>query len=180
MINGKNISLRAVEASDVDQYHSWINDAETNQWRGLYHPTSKEEAAKWIESKRQKNTDTLNLAIATNSVELIGFVGLQGICPRSQRAELWIYIGSKKHWGQGIGEDVVRTLCKYAFEEMNLFRIWLECNPEFATVVRCYEKVGFVKEGLLRKAYFRHGAFHDTCIMGLLRDDFITEGVRGL
>lgn len=172
MIRGKHIQFRAIEEEDVQSYYSWINDEETNQWRGLYHPTNLEEARDWISKQRKAESDRLSLAIQTIQGDLIGFVGLQGISPRSRRAEIWIYIGSKTHWGQGFGEDTIRTLCRYAFHEMNLYRIWLECNPEFKSVVRCYEKVGFVQEGIHRRAYYRSGKFRDTCTMGLLRDDF--------
>lgn len=175
MIRGKTIQLRAIEESDLQSYYSWINDEETNQWRGLYHPTSLEDAKEWIAKHREKETNKLSLALESSNGDLIGFVGLQAICQRSRRAEVWIYIGSKEHWGQGIGEDTIRTLCDYAFREMNLYRIWLECNPEFQNVVRCYEKVGFQQEGVLRKAYYRNGEFRDTCIMALLRDDFRGE-----
>jgi len=177
MIRGKNIQLRAIEERDFGLYYSWINDEETNQWRGLYHPTSLEEAKDWIAKQRKKEPERLSLAIETSDRALIGFVGLSSICARSRRAEIWIYIGSKDHWGQGFGEDTIRTLCGYAFNEMNLHRIWLECNPEFENVVRCYEKVGFKTEGFPRDAYYRNGKFRNTCIMGLLSGDFI-EGAE--
>jgi RimJ/RimL family protein N-acetyltransferase len=172
MIRGKISKLRAIEAGDVKNYHHWINDQETNQWRGLYHPTSKEEANKWIQEQRTKSPDHLSLSLAQKDGTHIGFIGLRAICPRSRRAEIWIYIGSKKHWNQGIGFDATLALCEYAFDQMNLYRIWLECNPKYKPVVKCYKKIGFVREGILRKAYYRHGKFRDTSIMGLLREDF--------
>jgi RimJ/RimL family protein N-acetyltransferase len=172
MIRGKLCRLRAIEAADVDSYHSWINDEDTNQWRGLHHPQSREACTKWIELQRTQRPEALSLAVETSDGILVGLIGLSEICARSRRAEVWIYLGSKPHWNQGIGEDSVRTLCNYAFDQMNLFRISLECNPEYSNVVKCYEKVGFVREGTLRKAYYRHGEFRDTCIMGLLRDEF--------
>lgn len=176
MIRGKIILLRAVEAEDRARYYNWINDEETNQWRGLFHPTSKEEAAIWIEDLRQRNPSALNLAIEANG-EHIGFIGLRGICARSRRAEIWIYIGSKFHWNKGIGQDAVQTLCDYAYLQMNLHRIWLECNPDFVPVVKCYERVGFTEEGRLRDGYYRDGKFQNTCIMALLRNDW--ENLRG-
>lgn len=179
MIQGQLISLRAVEANDVEAFHSWINDDETNQWRGLYHPTSFEEAKDWIETRRATSEERLTLSIIDKNGIHIGFVGLQAISSRSRRAEIWIYIGAKTYWGKGFGEDTIRTLANYALNEMNLYRIWLECNPEFTNIVHCYEKVGFKKEGLLRKAYYRNGAFRDTCIMGLLKEDFIGTDQRG-
>lgn len=173
MIKGNIISLRAIEKSDSENYYKWINDDETNQWRGLYLPSSKKAASKWIKDKRKEHAEELSLSIETIKGEHIGFIGLQGISNRSQRAEIWIYIGSKKHWSKGFGKDSIKTLCAYAFNQMNLHRIWLECNPEYKNVVKCYKDIGFEMEGKLREAYYRHGKFRDTCIMGLLKSDFI-------
>jgi RimJ/RimL family protein N-acetyltransferase len=180
MIRGAIVNLTAIEASDVSNYHLWINDEETNQWRGLHHPTNREEATKWIDARRENQADKLNLSIQTKDGRNIGFIGLQGVDSRSRRAELWIYIGDKEFWGKGIGEDAVRTLCKYAFEQMNLYRLWLECNPEFSQVTKCYEKVGFKQEGILRHGYYRNGKFRDTCIMALLRPEFIPSSLEAV
>ncbi len=171
MIRGQKILLRAIETEDTVRYHAWINDEETNQWRGLYHPTSKEESKEWIEQQKVKRPDILSLAIEITG-EHVGFIGLRSIDPRSRRAEIWIYIGSKPHWSQGVGQDSIQTLCDYAYQQMNLHRIWLECNPDFTPVVRCYQKVGFAEEGRLRDGYYRDGKFRDTCIMALLRGDW--------
>lgn len=176
MIEGKRVKLRAIELGDAETYHAWINDAETNQWRGLYHPTSKAGADTWIQEQSMPSPDRLSLSIEAStesaSVTHVGLIGIRGICSRSRRAELWIYIGDKTLWGSGYGVESVEALCRYAFEEMNLYRIWMECDPEFKAAVKCYETAGFVKEGVLRKAYYRRGEYRDTCIMGLLRPDF--------
>lgn len=173
MIKGSSVTLRPIESFDAENYHHWINQEETNEWRGLYHPTTKEESREWIEKHRTSNSQQLNCSIYDESGVHIGFIGLQNICARSRRGELWIYIGATTHWGKGHGEDAVRALCQYAFSQMNLHRLWLECNPEFKNVVRCYEKVGFKIEGNLRDAYFRNGAFRNTCIMGILSSELL-------
>jgi RimJ/RimL family protein N-acetyltransferase len=171
-LSGKNISLRALEAEDARPYHEWINDPATNQWRGVYHPISNAEALKWIEDKARSAADSLTLAIDTAQGEFVGIIGLRGICSRSRRAEIWIYLGAKDQWGRGIGADAIGTLCRYAFEQMNLHRIWLESDPANTAAVRCYEKNGFVKEGTFKDGYFRHGSYRDTIVMGLVRTDW--------
>lgn len=35
MIKGERIRLRTIEPGDSKSYLEWINDPETNQWRGL-------------------------------------------------------------------------------------------------------------------------------------------------
>lgn len=171
MIAGQKITLRALEPRDASDFQRWINDPETNFWRGLYHPMSEADAVKWVERESTPDPARLTLAIQTLDGRFVGTIGLRGICARSRRAEIWVYLGEKNIWQQGLGTDAVRTFCSYAFTEMNLHRIWLECDPGHRAAIRCYEKCGFRLEGTLRDGYFRHGEFHDTAIMGLLRTD---------
>jgi RimJ/RimL family protein N-acetyltransferase len=42
-------------------------------------------------------------------------------------------------------------------------------NPR---AIRCYEKCGFKLEGRQREALFRDDSYHDTLIMGILREEF--------
>ncbi|MSP21498.1 MAG: N-acetyltransferase [Dehalococcoidia bacterium] len=46
-------------------------------------------------------------------------------------------------------------------------------NPR---AIRCYEKVGFTIEGRMRDHRHAAGRYHDTLLMGLLRDEF--EGLE--
>ncbi len=187
MINLENIRLRAIESSDSRFYYNWVNNAETNQWRGLYPPTSEAAAQKWVDDQAATTmtaeiSDRFSLAVEigpdTGCFEHVGFIGLRGICSRSRRAELWIYLGDKWAWNKGVGKEAVRGLCQFAFEEMNLHRLWLECDPEHQGGVRCYQKAGFVEEGRLRQAYFRRGQFRDTIMMGLLKPDWEARKTR--
>jgi len=182
MIGHKRVQLRALsnrDSGDAENYEKWINDEETNLWRGLYHPTSSVEASQWIEQQMVTLPDRLTLSVdlkTKKGSQSIGFIGLRSICPRSRRAEIWIYIGDKSTWGDGIGGEAITALCRYAFKEMNLHRLWLELDPEHAPALRCYQKVGFVREGTLRQAYYRRGKYRDTCMMGLLRPEFEKKG----
>jgi RimJ/RimL family protein N-acetyltransferase len=175
MIRYKRVSLRPLTLKDARHYEAWINDEETNVWRGLYHPTTTTETKRWIKSQMTASTEQMAVAIEVErngQPTIVGFMGLRAICPRSRRAELWIYLGDKTVWGHGYGQEALIALCQYGYTEMNLFRIWLETDPQHRAALRCYENVGFIQEGTLRKAYYRRGKFRDTCLMGLLRPDF--------
>lgn len=176
MIQLEKIRLRAIEPEDASKYFEWINQSDTNYWRGMFPPTSHASAQTWIADQTKAGGDQFSLAIDVkkdaDTFAPVGFVGLRKICTRSRRAELWIYIGDKSFWSKGVGEQAIGGLCKFAFEELNLFRIWLECNPEYKAGIRCYQKVGFIEEGRLRQSYYRRGELLDTVIMGLLRSDW--------
>lgn len=168
MILFNRIRLRAIEVEDRVIYHKWINDSETNFWRGLYHPMSLAEVTERLEELKRPSSEQISLVIEAENSEPIGLVGLRNICLRSRRAEIWIYIGEKKYWNQKFGQEALSALIKYAFDEMNLHRVWLECDPDFKLSVKCYEHVGFCIEGRLKDGYFRHGKYRDTIVMGIV------------
>lgn len=174
MITEGKVLLRALDVSDAQHYYAWINDPETNLWRGLYHPTSIDEAQRWLLNHQIPNSSCLTFAIinkTTNDQSPIGFIGLRDICNRSRRSEIWVYVGDKSSWGKGFGSAAMGCLIKYAFLEMNLNRIWLECDPEHKAAIRCYEKVGFIQEGMLRQSYYRRGCYRNSAIMAILREE---------
>ena len=55
----------------------------------------------------------------------------------------------RAYWDQGFGTDAVRTLVEYAFRSMRLSRVYLRVFTSNVRAIRCYEKVGFRKEGRL-------------------------------
>ena len=59
---------------------------------------------------------------------------------------------------------------------MNLNRIELEVTDDNPRAIRCYEKVGFEREGARRQAQFRSGSYQDLIIMAILRENFEAEG----
>lgn len=168
MLTGKSVYLRAIEDSDSQFYYKWINDPETNDLRGLYFPTSHEEANLYIKQLSIRSPSEFSFAIIDKHNNPIGFIGLRSICTRSRRGEVWIYIGNKDYWNKGYGHDSLKTIVDFSFKELNLHRIWLECDANFTSAIKCYSNVGFKTEGILKDGYFRHGKYRDTMIMAIL------------
>ena len=115
--------------------------------------------------------DAKYFAIETLDGKLVGDCGLRKIDWKSRKAEFFITIGEKQLWGKGLGSDALRIVIRLAFHRMNLNRLWLTTLADNSRAVRCYEKCGFVREGLLRQESFVDGKYRDVFMMGLLRED---------
>jgi len=50
-------------------------------------------------------------------------------------------------------------MSRYGFEELNLNRIWLRVYDTNPRARKAYEKAGFVYEGTLRQAEYKHGRY---------------------
>ena len=55
---------------------------------------------------------------------------------------------------------------------MNLHRVHLRVFEHNLRGIKSYEKCGFKKEGTLSDDRYAHGKYHDTIIMGILKDEF--------
>ncbi|MBU0610221.1 MAG: GNAT family N-acetyltransferase [Armatimonadetes bacterium] len=171
MIRGEKVVLRALEQTDLETLHRWMNDAEVVHFLGRRFPISALEEQRWLEREHDP-TKELVLGIAVPEGRLIGSCGLHQINPCNHNAHVGIMIGEKEYWGQGYGTDALVTLCAFGFAEMNLHRVCLHVFDFNPRGIRCYEKVGFVQEGRMREAIYKHGAYQDILEMGLLREEF--------
>ena len=170
-IPGKAIRLRAIERSDIPAFVRWFNDPEVRQYLDVYIPMSQAQEERWFEAQLADSGNRI-LGIETLDGVLLGNTGLHKINWKERSAELGIVLGEKEYWGRGYGTDAIRTLLWFAFQEMNLHRVFLRVFEYNQRAMRCYEKCGFQLEGRLRQAHFHDGKYHDVLVMGILREEF--------
>jgi len=171
MLKGEKVSLRAIEREDIPTFVRWLNDPEVCKYLLMYIPMSIAEEERWFERQLDAK-DSKILAIETAEGFHIGNIGLHDIDWKSRRAELGIVIGEKAYWGLGYGTDAIKTALRFAFDEMNLHRVYLRVIDFNERAQRCYQKCGFQYEGRQREAHYHDGRYHDMLIMGVLRDEY--------
>ena len=179
MFEGDRVRLRPIEREDLPHFVRWFGDPEVRRHLTIYLPFSLAQEERWFEDlgRRLEQGHEVALAIETLDGLLIGNVGLGPISWKDRGAELGIAIGEKAYWDQGYGTDAVRTLLGVAFRQMNLHRVWLRVDADNARGIRCYEKAGLRREGTLRHAAFRDGAYCDQHIMSILETEFTPQVV---
>ncbi len=72
----------------------------------------------------------------------------------------------------------MNVLIRFIFNEMNINKIKLHVYSFNERAIRCYEKCGFIKEGVLRQELYRDGRYYDTIVMGLLKEDYINLDIE--
>jgi RimJ/RimL family protein N-acetyltransferase len=173
IIEGKLVRLRPVASEDVERYVEWMNDPELIRNLGARYPVSRQFEEEWVEAATKRTSaPNLSLAIETLEGRHIGSIGLHNVHPEDRNASLGIMIGARDCWSQGYGSDALRALLRFAFDEMNLHRVYLEVFADNERAIVSYKKCGFVEEGRQRQHHFRRGAYRDSLIMGCLREEF--------
>ena len=129
--------------------------------------------AKADQERRAARENYFGFAIrALADDRLLGFTNLKQIAWTHGEACLGINISEQADRGKGYGTDTLHVLLRYAFAELNLYRVSLEVFADNVRAIRSYEKAGFVVEGRLRQAVHRDGRRGDVICMGVLREEW--------
>jgi RimJ/RimL family protein N-acetyltransferase len=168
---GALVRLRAIEENDLPRLNELIWDPDVTEHLIVVWPEPVAGTRSWWEGAR---SDPFSQAFAVETLagELVGSCDLREIDQRARRATLGLFLG-RPYWDRGFGTDAVRTLCRFAFREMNLQRVELHVFDTNPRGVRAYEKVGFKEEGRLRRGHFVGGRHVDIIVMGLLAEDLL-------
>lgn len=169
------ITLRPLTKYQITPFYSWLNDEEVVKFSLtlFQHISTKEEVFQWY-SKLLDDTKNYTIGIFLEKTDvLIGYSGICNISNSNKSGEFFIFIGDKTYWGKGIGTQVTKDILAQGFHKLNLNRIMLTVSAPNIAGIRAYENAGFKKEGVMRKACFRDGQFHDKILMAFLKEDWI-------
>lgn len=174
MFIGKLVRLREYRKEDIGLKLNYINDPEVLRCleSGIPYPMTLNEELKWFEAISAYK-DSYRFAIeAIESSQYIGDCGINGIDWKNSVASAVIFIGNKAYWGKGYGTEAMQILLSFAFNQININKVRLNVYSFNERAIKSYEKCGFKKEGVLRQEIFRDGKYHDTVVMGLLREEW--------
>lgn len=76
-----------------------------------------------------------------------------------------------EHRGKGYGSDAQRCLADYLFATYPIMRVEATTDVTNLPEQRALEKAGFTREGVLRRAQWRAGAWHDLVLYSRLRGE---------
>jgi RimJ/RimL family protein N-acetyltransferase len=174
MLRGERVVLRAIETEDAERLWEVLEDLEVAH-RASNSPPIPWSKARWeaeMESWVEEPDDTTVRFVIEVDGEVVGQCQLDKLDHYRGICDLGISLG-RAYWGQGFGQDAVRTLVGYAFRYLNMRKVCLEVLADDERAVGAYRKVGFVEEGRLRRQAWFEGEYRDAFVMGLLREEWV-------
>ena len=179
-IIGKRLYLRGLEKDDLlGNMLQWPNDSEITHYMVMGAvPNSGVIYCSWksleeeFEQLRNSKENIVFAIVDKESDKMIGIVGLYDISWIPRHAELRIVIGEKDFWGKGYGVEAIKLVVDYAFDKLNLNKVYLGVNAEHKRAIEAYKNAGFIEEGILRKEQYRNSKYYDAVRMSILREEF--------
>lgn len=98
----------------------------------------------------------------------------EAVDARHRRADVDLFLDPRLH-GRGLGGDAVRTLARYLFDVHQHHRLAAEPAVANASAIRCLEKVGFRRVGVLRRHEHNWATdgHRDALLLDLLPEDLL-------
>lgn len=138
------------------------------------HPYSEQHARDFFKRSGEewKEGKGVVFALVTKHGEqMIGAVGLHQIDREHRQAEMGFWIAVDR-WGQGYATEAAQALVRFAFEKLELNRVYAHHMLRNPASGRVMEKVGMKREGILRQRIRKWGVFEDVAIFAVLREDW--------
>jgi [ribosomal protein S5]-alanine N-acetyltransferase len=172
-IESARVLVRLLEEADLPSLLQMNCDAQVTALLPYATWTSLADGKAWYDRMRgiEAAGTALQFVVVSKSAELaIGTCLLFRLEEASGRAELGYALG-RQYWGQGLMQEALAELLSAAFDNMGLRRIEAEVNTRNTPSARLLVRLGFTKEGLLRKRWVVKGHAEDFEVFGLLRGE---------
>lgn len=136
-------------------------------------PLTEASAGAWLDRYVQGWRDGTLAGFAIESTgadEFLGFVAIVRYDAEGREAELG-YIVAPAARGRGVAARAVGLVTDWCLGPLGLERVELRIDTANAASVRVAEKLGYVREGVLRSVHFKAGQRSDMAVYSRLPDD---------
>lgn len=168
-MNSPRISLRPFKISDADDFLKWAGDDRVTRYLRWSTITSRDEALDYIQQVAIPHP--WRHSICVDDI-CIGYVSVKPESGNDQHRAHVSYVLNAEYWGLGIATTALKMAVAMVLKKFSyLVRIEALVEEENKGSQRVLEKVGFQKEGLLRKYGYNKGEIRDMFMYSFLSTD---------
>ncbi|MGH8028550.1 MAG: GNAT family N-acetyltransferase [Arenimonas sp.] len=174
-LNTPRLRLREFRADDAGGLYAVHSDPRVMRYWSYPAWTRMEQAqAKVADTLGQRARGDVHVwAVADRDSDcLIGSIAAFNLDRAQARAEIGYSLAAEWH-GRGLAQESLRAVLAFLFGDLQLERIEADVDPRNAPSCRLLERLGFVREGVLRQRWRVAGEVSDSAIYGLLAPEFV-------
>ncbi len=172
MFEGSAVRLVPLDREHLPASRCWANDPVLNRSMLRVLPVSCATHERWFAAIEADPAKMVFAVLWRENGAHIGNTGLYHIDLLHRRAEFWVLIGDRDYQGRGAGFEALTLMQTFAFEHLNLNRLYLHVGSDNVPAVRLYAKAGFTREGTLRQHYHIDGRDVDVDVLAQLKEEY--------
>lgn len=167
-----SFTLRPFCHSDAESLQKHINNPKVaKRVTNIPFPYTLEHAHVWINSMESwisKSSTRVDFVIDING-EVVGSVAFINLELHKAQLSYWL---AEDYWGKGIVPEAIKELVSFGFKELKLARIYGHVFPPNKASQRVLEKVGFEREAVIEKEWYRDGKLFDSYLYKKINPEY--------
>jgi len=174
VINGDGVRVRRADENDVDFLVGLLNDHDVEPYLAASRARDRESVLEQV--RGSASTPDEGGVFVIEAQEAVGWAraGMMEFSLSNRRSRIAQLGGLAIHpdyRGRRLADEAARLFQRHLIFDLGFHRLQLECSGFNDRAIRHAERAGFVREGVKRKAYQRHGEWVDGVMFGLIRED---------
>ncbi|WKA54614.1 GNAT family N-acetyltransferase [Planococcus shixiaomingii] len=161
--------------SDWTDIHEYASQAAVSQYQP-WGPNLPQESQVYVndvltDAKKNPRTRFVFAVVLKETGKVIGAGEINVRDAANKGGEIG-YIINPAFWGQGFATETAKLLLQYGFSELNLHRIYAKCDPRNTASRTVLEKIGMLKEGMMRENLLLKEGWRDSLLYALLEQEW--------
>jgi len=176
------VLLRPYRHGDIERFYEAVREsiAELSLWMPWCHAGySMEESRAWVESRAEAWAKEIEYGFAITDCKdsiLLGGCSLYQIDGVRLLANLGYWVRSSLT-KQGVASSAALLAARFGFDELKLNRIEIVAATGNKASQRVAEKMGAVREGIMRSRLVVHDKVYDAVLFSLIPPDLDSKGI---
>ena len=173
-VEGEGLRLRRAEPGDVDFIVELTTHEDVEPYLAGSRPRDREGLLAEIERSQREPEEFGRFLVEVDQEgdwHRAGAMGFELANRRSRIANLGNLAIHPDFRGRRLSDEAAKLLQRHLLFDLGFHRLQLEIYGFNERAQRHAERAGFVREGVRRRAYWRHDAWVDGVIYGLVRED---------
>ncbi|MGE7624971.1 GNAT family N-acetyltransferase [Viridibacillus sp. NPDC096237] len=174
ILETERLILREITVDDTPAIFDLFSNNDVTRYYGMDSFTTTNQAKQLVEvfAKNYKENRGIRWGIEVKHHEgIVGTIGFNAWHQKHKRAEIG-YELHPNNWGKGYAREAVSKVIEYGFNFLDLERIGAIVYLENEASSTLLTKLGFEKEGILKKYMYQSGTSYDTTSFSLLKNRF--------
>jgi RimJ/RimL family protein N-acetyltransferase len=169
------LNVRRARADDVDFLFALVNQPDVAPFMGGRAAFDRDSLLAEV-ARSEREPRVYGRFVIELDGDRVGSLGFEQTNARSRIARLERLAVAAEHRGRGVAEEAARWFQRHLLLELGYHRLELEIYAFNDRALRHAERVGFLREGVKRKAYLRHGRWVDGVLYALVWEDLDVGG----
>ncbi|MBY8604436.1 GNAT family N-acetyltransferase [Burkholderia arboris] len=172
-LHTSRLALRPLRETDAHAFFDIWSDAETMRYFSFSPMTQIEQAEERVARNLKTSAsgqDLISVLELRETGEALGECVLFHANEQCRRAEIGFSL-RRKFWRGGYMREAATAVIDHAFGALRLNRLEADIDPRNVASAQLLERLGFVREGLLRERWIVGDEVSDSALYGLLARD---------